>query len=164
MALSLDAMTPADIAAVAAIEASQHATPWHAQSFADALRCGWYARVLRDTERSGKSIVGYFVAMTTGDDEELLTITVAPENVGRGYGRLLLDTWLGDARTRGAQRLFLEVRQGNVPAIRLYESTGFTMTGMRRNYYAIPADPANGQPTGREDAILMMYQLRKAGA
>lgn len=162
MALTLLTMTPDDIAAVAAIEASQHATPWLERSFEDALRCGWYARVLHDTDQCGESIVGYFVAMAAGDDEELLTITVAPDSVGRGYGRFLLDAWLRDARDRGAQRLFLEVRQRNAPAIGLYESGGFTITGIRKNYYAIPADPANGKLASREDALLMTSLLQEA--
>ncbi len=156
----LDAMQPTDVAAVAAIEARQHVTPWHASSFDDALRNGWHGRVLRETDHPGAPVLGYFVAMSAGDDEELLTITVAPEAEGQGYGRLLLESLLAEASARGAERLFLEVRQSNVRAMRLYESAGFTIAGMRKNYYATPADPVLARPAGREHAVLMMRLLQ----
>ena len=50
-------------------------------------------------------------------------------------GRLLLEAFLVEARARGADRFHLEVRDGN-PAVRLYESAGFTLAGRRRNYYS----------------------------
>ena len=157
----LDTLQPADVAIVADIEARQHLTPWHARSFEDALRSGWHTRVLRETDQLDAPVLGYFVAMSTGDDEELLTITVAPECSGRGYGRLLLDALLAEARARGVERLFLEVRQSNQRAIALYESAGFTISGMRKNYYAIPADPALARPAGREHAVLMVRPLQE---
>lgn len=164
MALQLTAMTAADLSAVAAIEAQQHLTPWLEGGFRDALRHGWPTCVLRDISQTGRPVLGYFVAMNAGDDEELLTLTVTPEYARRGYGRLLLETLLKEARLRGAQRLFLEVRQSNTPAIRLYESMGFTMTGMRKNYYTIPADLTQGRAAGREDAVLVVHVLQGVAA
>lgn len=160
--LMIEALQPDDVAMVAKIEARQHLTPWHASSFVDALRSGWHARVLRETDQPDALVLGYFVTMTAGDDEELLTITVAPECESRGYGRLLLDRLLADATTRGAARLFLEVRQSNQRAIGLYTSAGFTIAGMRKDYYAIPADPTQNRPAGREDAVLMVRALQES--
>lgn len=155
-------LQPDDVAKVAMIEARQHLTPWRASSFEDALYNGWHARVLRKTDQADAPMLGYFVAMSAGDDEELLTMTVAPEYTGRGYGRLLLETLLTEATTRGAVRLFLEVRQSNQRAIGLYTSVGFTIVGMRKNYYAIPADDEQGRPAGRENALLMVRVLQDA--
>lgn len=157
----IKSLQPADVATVAKIEARQHLTPWCASSFEDALRSGWHARVLRETDQLDAPVLGYFIAMTAGDDEELLTITVAPEYESRGYGRLLLDRLLTEATARGAARLFLEVRQSNQRAIRLYISAGFTIAGMRKNYYAIPANPAQNRPAVREDAVLMVRALQE---
>lgn len=166
MSLIFDAMLPADIAAIAAIEARQHLTPWQASSFEDALRCNWHACVLRDDDQNPTAIAGYFVTMSVGDDEELLTITVAPDYIGQGHGRRLLDRWMQDSRARGVQRLFLEVRESNGSARRLYESVGFTIVGMRKNYYTIPADSLNEQvarsSAGREDAVLMQFAFQEA--
>ena len=54
---------------------------------------------------------------------------------GRGIGKLLLDRFSKDAASRGAGRLHLEVREGN-HALSLYERSGFTLIGRRRNYYS----------------------------
>ena len=163
-------MRAEDVPAVAAIEAQQHLTPWQASGFEDALRHQWHTAVLRDVlrdsavESPGARILGYFVAISAGDDEELLTLTVCPEVAGRGYGRQLLMALIKDARKRGARKLFLEVRQGNARAIHLYESAGFTIAGMRKNYYAIPADAVSGRPAGREDALLMQLILQESAS
>ena len=160
MALILDAMSTEDVAVVAGIEARQHLTPWSVASFVDALRCGWHARVLREVNASTKQkILGYFVSMSTGDDEELLTIAVSPECCGQGHGRRLMQTLIDEANARGSERVFLEVRSGNSRAIRLYESLGFTMIGMRKNYYAIPSQTSSSPTSGREDALLMVRLL-----
>lgn len=164
MSLCFSVMTDADVAAVALIEARQHLTPWQVRSFEDALRLGWHTQVLRESTGSEAPVLGYTVSMTAGDDEELLTITVAPEAVGRGYGRNLIDALLKAAYSRGAQRLFLEVRESNRRAIHFYEAAGFTITGMRKNYYVIPDDPMLNRTAGREHAILMVRQLNEVHA
>jgi ribosomal-protein-alanine N-acetyltransferase len=161
MSLQITAMTPADVPAVAAIEARQHLTPWQENGFRDALCHGWPALVLRAQSSAGPVVLGYVVSMRAGDDEELLTITVVPEASGQGYGRRLLACLLDAAQQRGAKRLLLEVRQSNTRAIRLYTSAGFTIDGMRKNYYAIPADPVTGTAASREDAVLMSCDLQQ---
>ena len=160
-------MLAADIPEVARIEERQHPMPWHARSFEDALRCGWHTQVLRaapEGNATATTVLGYFVAMTAGDDEELLTITVSPEAEGCGYGRQLLEALIESATHRGAQRLFLEVRESNARAIRLYESAGFTISGMRKNYYTMPADPVNNRSAGKEHAVLMVRELQQVSA
>lgn len=157
-----------DVPAVAAIEALQHPVPWSAISFMDALHQGWHTRVLKDAQNR---IRGYCVSMTAGDDEELLTITVHPDNVGQGLGRHLMQDLLSNARQRGAAQIFLEVRESNARAISLYGKMGFRMSGMRKNYYAVPANTKptvtlNSQLTalaGREHALVMSLSLSGAG-
>ena len=149
-------MCEADVPQVAQIEALQHHVPWSVQSFADALRCGWHCSVLKSTD---DQILGYCVCMTAGDDEELLTISVRPDQMGQGYGKRLMQEVVGGARSRGASHVFLEVRESNQLAIDLYVQMGFKMAGMRKNYYPIPADPVLQRPAGREHALLMSLEL-----
>lgn len=156
MDLTLNPLLAADIEKVAAIEAMQHHVPWSASSFSDVLKQGWHSGVLKD---ANNAILGYYIAMTAGDDEELLTITVHPDAVRQGYGKRLMWDLMHHARQRGATRLFLEVRASNAPAIRLYEQLGFKMTGMRKNYYFLPANLQTETPAGREDALLMCVPL-----
>jgi ribosomal-protein-alanine N-acetyltransferase len=55
------------------------------------------------------------------------------------------------ARSRGAKRVFLEVRPSNTAAIALYDAEGFNEIGRRPRYY-----PARN---GREDALVMALEL-----
>lgn len=154
-------MSETDVPAVAAIEAMQHHAPWSSTSFMDALRGGscWHSRVLKN---EAGYVLGYTISMTAGDDEELLTITVHPEAVGQGLGKRLLQDLEANARLRGAAQIFLEVRESNTRAISLYEQMGFRMSGMRKNYYPVPANLQAGSPAGREHALLMCLSLSGA--
>jgi ribosomal-protein-alanine N-acetyltransferase len=81
--------------------------------------------------------VGFTLVRAAPGEEELLLIGVRPECRGRGLGRRLLDGVLADARTRGAERVFLEMRYNN-PAAALYNAVGFAPIGRRRDYYRLP--------------------------
>ena len=78
------------------------------------------------------------------------TIGVAPDEQGRGLGRMMLRELLAEADRRGCGHVDLEVRADNDRAIRLYEQHGFRQIGRRRGYY---------QPSGA-DAVIM----RREGA
>jgi [ribosomal protein S18]-alanine N-acetyltransferase len=54
---------------------------------------------------------------------------------GQGWGRELLRTAIGHARSSGAHKLELEVWLDNARAISLYASEGFEVEGIRRHHY-----------------------------
>lgn len=141
-------MTPAHLDAVCNIESMSHPTPWTRGNFTDSLAGGHAAILMREAG----AVLGYAVLMPLPGEAELLNITVAPQARGRGLGRRLLEQVCAEARTRGAERLFLEVRASNTPARTLYTSNGFIELGLRRAYYAHPQG-------GREDAVLMAKTL-----
>jgi putative acetyltransferase len=74
------------------------------------------------------------------DHGEVKSLRAAPSAVGRGVGRATLRHIVTEARTRGYSRLSLET--GNTepftPALRLYESEGFTPWGPFGDYHDIP--------------------------
>jgi ribosomal-protein-alanine N-acetyltransferase len=90
-------------------------------------------------------VVGYAGLCAYGDTSYIQTIGVTGTHQRSGIGTALLRALLDVAETRGAARVDLEVRAGNVAAIQLYERHGFTQLGMRRGYY---------QPSGA-DALVM---------
>jgi ribosomal-protein-alanine N-acetyltransferase len=55
-----------------------------------------------------------------------------------------------EGRRRGALNMYLEVRESNDAARRLYASRGFLEIGRRRGYYRRPA----------EDAIVLRLELK----
>lgn len=85
--------------------------------------------------RDGEEAIGFSLSRIVAGEAELLLLAVRRSHRGRGVGRLLLERFLNDARLRGAERLHLEVRDGN-PAVNLYLQAGFTIVGQRRSYYS----------------------------
>lgn len=84
--------------------------------------------------RIGDRIVGFALARTVANEAELLLLAVARDVQRRGIGKMLLERFAERASGAGAERLHLEVREGN-HAVNLYEQAGFTLAGRRRNYY-----------------------------
>mgnify|MGYP001609117430 CR=1 FL=1 len=70
---------------------------------------------------------GLLAPLGTGQGD-IQTITVAPRARRQGLARTLMLQLLNEARRRGAEELFLEVRVDN-PARRLYHRLGFRRTG-----------------------------------
>lgn len=80
--------------------------------------------------------VGFVLSRYAAGEEELLLIAVLPEMRGRGLGKCLLDRLASQARMRGAERLFLEMRENN-PAVSLYRAKNFTAVARRKEYYTL---------------------------
>lgn len=144
------AMTPADLEAVADLTHRADPFGWTLRNFSDAHASGNTLTVLTvDGVTSGIAAVMHVL-----DESELLEIAVQPTMQGRGYGKALLAQAIALARRNGAVRMFLEVRESNARARRMYTSFGFEETGRRKNYY--PTE------NGREDAILMTAQFSRS--
>jgi ribosomal-protein-alanine N-acetyltransferase len=133
---------------IVAIERLAYEHPWTHGNFSDSIRSGYQAQLLA----AGETVLGYFVAMKGVDEVHLLNITVAPAHQGQGWGRVMLDTLAIWARGQGAQWLWLEVRESNARAQRIYEQHGYRRVGERKRYY-----PANHGT--REDAVVMSLRL-----
>ncbi|PIW55168.1 MAG: ribosomal-protein-alanine acetyltransferase [Sphingomonadales bacterium CG12_big_fil_rev_8_21_14_0_65_65_10] len=87
----------------------------------------------RRLDRRGR-VAGFALSRAAPGEEELLLIAVDPAHREAGLGARLLALLAADARARGGERLFLEMREGN-PAVRLYDRIGFVPIGRRKEYY-----------------------------
>ncbi len=85
--------------------------------------------------REEGEVVGFALARVVVREAELLLLAVRKASQRKGVGQMLLDHFIADAKRRGAERLHLEVREGN-RAVRLYKRAGFREIGRRRNYYS----------------------------
>lgn len=99
---------------------------------------------------------GYAIVARLPFEAELQAIGVLPQRRQCGAGFALMSAVLNKAQEWSSERLLLEVRVGNLSAIRLYQRSGFSEDGRRKGYYPRPA--AQGA-TGREDALLMSRAL-----
>ena len=86
--------------------------------------------------------MGYIVGRSVLDQGEILNLGVALRARRRGVGRALVRHLLAALAVTGVRSVFLEVRESNVPALRLYEGFGFQEVGRRRGYYRRPLEDA----------------------
>lgn len=132
-----------DAATLLAVESAHNPFPWSLRQFQDGFAMGDFGWGL---ERASL-LIGFILFSQVLDESTLLNIAVHPQWRRHGFGRQLLTYGLRQLESKGVMRCLLEVRVGNLNAIELYSSLGFTVDGRRRDYY-----PA---ATGREDALLM---------
>ena len=99
-------------------------------------------------EEAGE-LLGFCIMHRMCDEGEIFNVAVSPEKRRLGVGNALIKDALCAAKRMGVKRLFLEVRKSNEIARRLYEKNGFSVCGVRKNYYDAP----------KEDAILMDAEL-----
>jgi ribosomal-protein-alanine N-acetyltransferase len=136
-----------DVPAIHAIEVGSFADPWQVAAFRDLITHGRaHVEVAEDQARA---IVGYSVSVHAADEAEIANLAVAAAARRRGIATALLRNLVSDAKRRGAKSIFLEVRESNVAARRLYAAHGFTEVGRRSRYYQKPV----------EDALLMRKDL-----
>ena len=79
--------------------------------------------------------VGFALTLALGDEAEIVSLGVLPDQRRCGIGSAVLDSLCGEARLRGAERVVLEMASDNEAARALYVGRGFTVVGRRRNYY-----------------------------
>jgi ribosomal-protein-alanine acetyltransferase len=139
--------TAADIPALMTLQ--NHAVTaahWSAWQYETALSGEGFSRVVliieeQDGEEEG-GVQGFIVGRALGEEWEVENIAVAGLVRRRGLGSRLLGEFLDLARSRGAERVLLEVRESNLAARRLYEKWEFVETGRRKLYYREPDEDA----------------------
>lgn len=111
---------------------------WTRRQVEDSLAMPGTHYLLAGTDGSppaeGEPAAGFALSRGAADEEELLLIAVHPAHRRRGIGAALLERFIADAQSRGARRLFLEMREGNA-AEALYRRHGFDNVGRRSRYY-----------------------------
>ncbi len=97
----------------------------------------------------GGEVVGFLNGSYVLDEAELLNIAVSEKSRKSGIAGMLVTAFEDELRKLGVKTVYLEVREGNAPARKLYEKHGFTQNGLRKNYYSSPV----------ENAVLMVKMI-----
>ena len=141
-------LLPEDAEGVAAVERESFPTPWSREDFwreaSNDFAC--YIVALEDAE-----IIGFGGCWISFEEAQVTNIALTSAQRGRGLGKVLMAKLMRAAAERGAERMTLEVRPSNTPALRLYEGLGFAAIGVRKKYYQ----------DNDEDAILMWHTKLK---
>ena len=143
-------LVPADrshLPQLAALERACFSHPWSEAMLAEELYNDNASLVAAEGEDG--TVLGYGMVRAGLDEGCLERIAVVPAYRRQGVAEELLSAFLRFGQAHLAF-LTLEVREGNAPAIALYEKLGFREVGRRKNYY----------PESKEDAVLMTVEFR----
>lgn len=80
-------------------------------------------------------VVAYAGLFVLPPDADVQTVAVAPRAQGAGLATRLLTELLEAADAQGVTHTMLEVRDGNAPALTVYERLGFEQISRRPRYY-----------------------------
>ena len=83
----------------------------------------------------GGEIVGYGCITCAADTSDLENVVVIEGYRRSGIGRAIVEGLLSEAKLRGAEKTFLEVRVSNVAAMSMYLKCGFAGVYARTRYY-----------------------------
>lgn len=129
-----------DAKEIFAIEMECFSVPWSLDSIEAELvnedKKLYY--VIEDTN----GVVGYAGAWLVYDEGQITNIAIRPSARRQGFGAKLTSALIEECFKRGMHEIFLEVRISNLSALSLYRQLGFTVKGMRKNYYSEPKEDA----------------------
>lgn len=144
---------PEDGRVLASLHKARFARAWSDGEFHSLLSQDTvFGFIAWQTNASGRPAGGFVLARAAAGEAEILTIGVDTRFERAGLGWRLMQAALREARMRGAQEIFLEVDEGNLAALRLYEKLGFAKVGERKAYYE--------QAGRRSTALVMRRDLR----
>ena len=135
------------------LERKANPYPWSRTNFIDSYNNGHICAGVKVKDKW----IAHAVFMIAAHDAELLIIAVDPNWQQCGVAKLFLKMMFARLAVI-ADILFLEVRESNLVAIKLYESLGLNCTGRRPGYYPIK-NATDKFETTYEDALLYAMDL-----
>jgi len=135
-----------DLDNIMEIERLSFVSPWTKGLFEETLASPISTSFIM---KKGTDTLGYIILYSIAGEAHILNIAIHPHYRGKGYAAALIKYALGYFEEKGAREFFLEVREGNMVAIRLYQRFGFEKVGRRKKYY----------PETNEDALVMYLSV-----
>ena len=94
---------------------------------------------------------GYLIVRKILDEYEILELATNIKNLRKGIASKLLKRLIEKAKKEDINKVFLEVSENNIAAIKLYLKLGFCKLGCRKNYYKTS--------NGFQDAFIMVLKI-----
>lgn len=137
-----------DLDRVVALEQSIFPQPWSANTVASELVDNHFSHC--SIIECAANVIGFAIYWRVAGEGHLIRIAIEPAFRGKGLGQRFVAWLLEDMKKNKIENIYLEVRQSNRPAVRMYEHAGFEHVGIRRRYYE-----------DGEDAVLMSLSLKE---
>lgn len=136
MNIKITKATKENRADIAMIEKNCFSTAWTEESIADSIsnESSYFNIAYADDKPAG-----YMSMQVCCGEGDIMRVAVLPDYRRLGIGRTLLEECFSANKL---DAVFLDVRENNIPAIKLYESFGFEKIGIRKNYYSNPTENA----------------------
>ncbi len=132
--------TAADIPAIMALESrARTAAHWSQEQYEKAIESDGREFLVLE---NGTAIDGFLVGRRVDTEWEIENVVIAEATQRQGWGARLVTEFLNRARCLGARSVYLEVRESNHAARRLYEKATFVARGRRKRYYRDPEEDA----------------------
>lgn len=116
------------------------------QLYKDNFADGWNKAMLEsafDTNRfialgafENQNLIGLITCSMAIDDADIEGVVVAKEFRLKGYAQILLTELENLLKEKGITKIFLEVRESNIPARTLYQKNGYKEINKRKKYYS----------------------------
>ena len=126
-------MVRADVNRVHEIECTCFRSPWSKLALAGELRNEVAHYLVMEADGV---ICGYGGMWLLFEEAHVTNVAIMPEYRGQGRGKRLMLAMMRHAVKRGAEKMTLEVREGNTVAQHLYARLGFEQNGFRKGYYS----------------------------
>ena len=129
-------MSAEHVGGVADIELACFREPWSCESLGMLLREGGVGFVVL----CDGAVAAYGGMLCVAGEGQVTNIATLPEYRRRGFGRAVVEALTSYAESAVLGEIYLEVRESNVAAQRLYGSCGFECVGRRKNFYRDPRE------------------------
>jgi ribosomal-protein-alanine N-acetyltransferase len=128
-----------DVPWIMQIEQNSFTEPWQDSSFKDEITDHEVFVISYNQE-----LIGYICGWKILDEYNITNLAIRSDLRKKGLGDLLV-SYVMSLHREDCSLIYLEVRESNLAARKLYKKRGFKIIGIRKNYYSDPS----------EDAILM---------
>lgn len=114
-------------------------SPWSASQYREEFSSPTRHFVVAVDE--AESVIGYAGVFAPGQAEaDILTVGVVPNHRGKGIAKALMALLTDWAKAQGSTAMMLEVKVDNSEAIGLYQSLGYSMLNIRKDYFGAGLD------------------------
>ena len=135
-------MEERDLPDVIAIENRSFPNPWKMSTFIGEIANRGISNPLMIVHQMTEKKLGYIIYWKLNEEAQIGNFAIHPDYRGCGLGEAVIGQVLGGLKKTGVLYVFLEVRPSNYSARLLYEKIGFSVFGVRKNYYHSPPEDA----------------------